>query len=287
VSGPLERPVDLFHVGPQKSGTTWIYRCLREHPQVACPPRDTIHYYDMFYARGPRWYAQHFRDARPEQKLFDPTPSYLRSPGAARRIAADNPEARIALCMRNPIERAFSHYWHEKKKRRFDFGFEEVLTNYDLFSSWIEPGFYAEHVERFLEHFPRAALLCQRYDDLERDPAGFLGQLLAFAGVDPGFTPAVLRRRVNAAGSRHGFVDTWLLPRINGALRRVGRATGSARLSRGFGGLSGKAEYLQGVPAELLGPLREICEPEIVRVERLLGCDLASWRETPGGAGVA
>ena len=100
--GP-NRVVQLFHVGPQKSGTTWIYRCLAEHPGVAVPPRDSIHFFDMHFGRGDGWYLEHFQDAHADQPLFDPTPSYLRSPWAPRRIAAHNPGARIALCLRHPV----------------------------------------------------------------------------------------------------------------------------------------------------------------------------------------
>ena len=115
------KPVDIFHIGPQKTGTTWIYRCSREHPEIAVPPKDSIHYFDMFYPRGRGWYAEFFADAKPGQKLIDPTPSYIRSPLAAARIYEENPEAKIVLCLRHPIERAFSHYWHEKKRGRFNF----------------------------------------------------------------------------------------------------------------------------------------------------------------------
>src|SRR5690606_27558532 len=186
------KPVEIFHIGPQKSATTWIYRCLQEHPQVAAPPKDSIHYFDMFYAFGRSWYETFFANARPDQKLFDPTPSYIRAAQAPARIAKENPGARIVVSLRDPIERAFSHYWHMKKNRVITFEFSDVLDNYDLFSSWIEPGFYAEHIERYLEFFPREQILCQRFDDLERDPRLFLDQLLVFYGLDTNFTPSVL-----------------------------------------------------------------------------------------------
>ena len=121
------RSVDVFHIGPQKAATTWVYRCLEEHLSIACPPTGSIHYYDIFYARGQDWYAQFFEEARPDQLLIDPTYTYIRSPWAPRRIVKDSPNAKIIFCLRNPIERAFSHYWHEKKKGKIAFDFEEGL----------------------------------------------------------------------------------------------------------------------------------------------------------------
>jgi hypothetical protein len=263
--------VELFHIGPQKAGTTWVYRCLREHPGVACAPRDSVHYFDMFYGRGRDWYASHWRHADDGQKLFDATPSYIRSPWAPQRIAHENPEARIVLCLRDPIERAFSHFWHEKKKRRFEFRFEEVLENYDLFSSWIEPGFYAEHIERYLEHFPREQILCQRFEHLGENPGGFLDELLGFLGVEGAFRPSVLRRRINAAGPRR---DPW-----NRGLHAGGQVLQRLGLpAPRMAWLTGKAEHSRGIVPELRSELAALCEPEIRRVEALLGLELSAWR---------
>ncbi len=281
------RPVDLFHIGPQKAATTWVYRCLAEHPQVAAPERDTIHYFDMFYARGRDWYAAHFPEAGPEQKLFDPTYTYIRSPWAPERIARENPQARIVLCLRNPIERAFSHYWHEKKKGVIRYPFEEVLRNYDLFASWVEPGFYARHLGRYLEHFPREQLLCQRFERLEADPAGFLAELLDFAGLSRDFTPSLLHERAAPAGAE----QRWLRPgtylfRSQRLLRRLGVSADAIDWARrNVPGMQWRAEYDAGVPAALHARLLEICEPEIAALESLLGEDLHGWRRPPQGEG--
>jgi hypothetical protein len=232
----------------------------------------------MFYSKGREWYAAFFSEAREGQKLFDPTPSYLRSPWAARRIAEENPAAKIVICLRNPVERAFSHFWHEKKKRKFNFEFGEVLVNYDLFSSLLEPGFYAEHIERYLCHFPREQILCQLFDDLGNDPEAFLSQLLRFLEIDESLKPSVLQRKVNIAGHRSGFISSYFLPKAKALFRRGGlKAIGEHPYL-----MSGKSEYLRGVPEDLRAPLAEICEPEIARLERLLGLDLRSWRKAAG-----
>jgi hypothetical protein len=274
------RPVELFHIGPQKAATTWVYRCLLEHPEVACPPRATIHYFDMFYGRGRSWYAGFFADALEGQKLFDPTYSYIRSPLAPARIARENPRARIALCMRNPIERAYSHYWHERKKGVIRYAFSEILENYDLFASWLEPGFYATHIERYLEHFPREQLLCQLFDRLPHDPRAFLRELLEFAGVDPGFEPSVLLEQVNPAGPVFSAPSpAYWLHRTQRVLGRIG--VGQKTLERLRAALRGRAEYERGIPARLHVALCEVCEPEIARLETLLDLDLSAWRQPP------
>ena len=269
------KPVDLFHIGPQKSGTSWLFRALIEHPQIACPPEDSIHYFDMFYVKGRSWYEEQFASAEEGQLLFDPTPSYIRSPWAAERMAKENPNARIIFCLRDPIERAFSHYWHERKKKAICFSFAEALSNYDLFSSWIETGFYARHLERYLDFFPKEQILAQRFETLEDDPRAFLKEALDFFGVSADFEPAVLNKRVNAAGARR---DVW--NRGKAAVNKIGlrvtpkqwRRTGLDRV------FSGRDEYLRGVPEEIRARLLEVFAPETERLENLLGMELTAWK---------
>lgn len=280
------KPVELFHVGPQKAATTWVYRCLRRHPQIACPPQAAIHYFDIFYARGRDWYAGFFAAAREGQLLFDPTYTYIRSPLAPARIARENPQAKIVLCMRNPIERAFSHWWHERKKGVIRYAFAEVLENYDLFASWVEPGFYALHIERYLEHFPREQLLCQLFERLAADPGRFLRELLEFAGVDASFEPPELWERINPAGPAWNALSPALwLTRSRRGLARLGlRPETLERWRAAIPALRGRAEYERGIPPELYARLLEVCEPEIVRLEALLDLDLSRWRTPPQGA---
>lgn len=278
------KPVELFHIGPQKSAHTWVYEALREHPGVAATHSDCVYYFDMFYARGRDWYAGCFRPATQGQRLFDATCTYIRSPWAAERIRLENPEARIALSMRNPIERAFSHYWQEKKRRRIRYDFSAVLSNYDLFSSWLEPGFYAEHIERYLRCFGREQILCQLYDDLQERPQAFLAELLDFYGLDPDFEPSILNRRVNEASPRTDVVSLGL---HRG--RRLLEARGLGAWLSGSGqlaaALSGKAEYLRGIPDALYDELLAISAPEITRLEKLLDLKLDAWRERPAARG--
>lgn len=266
------RQIDIFHIGPQKAATTWVYRCLKEHPQICCPPKDSVHYYDIHYERGSHWYENHFSHAEPSQLLFDPTPSYIRSPIAIRRMASDNPKAKIVICIRHPVERAFSHYWHEKKKKRINYAFDEVLQNYDLFSSWVEPGLYAEHLKRIMQYFPQEQILCQLFDDLGRDPQAFLEQLTSFLGIERSFSPAVLKKRVNVAGYRRTLLGT-CLGVANRVLERFG--VGVDRVPTL---LTGKSEYQRGISPELHDSILRICKSDIEELERILSIDLSRWK---------
>jgi len=276
----MVRPFDVLHIGPQKTATTWMYRCFREHEKIALPETDELHFRDIHYHRGIAWLDQQFDDSVKTAIRIDMTSSYLRSPLAAQRARETNPNARIILCLRDPVERAFSHYWHEKKKNRFNYNFAECLENYDLYCSWIEPGLYATHVQRWTEAFGSEAILMQEFDKLRKDPRGFLAEALAFVGLDQPFEPSVIDRKINVASPRR---NQWLqAPRRAIRASRVAPMAGKAlQMVRRLQAATGLGvERLSDVPPEVTAELRRIFEPEIRQLECILGQPLPSLRAT-------
>jgi hypothetical protein len=244
----------------------------------------------MFYHRGEQWYKDQFPAQKFGNKIFDPTYTYIRSPWAPRRIADDHPEAKFILCLRNPVERAFSHYWHEKKKQKIAFEFNEVLENYDLYSSWIEPGLYAEHIERYQQCFERDQFLFLRFEDLKQNPQEFLNNIFTFVEVDTGFRPSILDKKSNAATGRKTPLNKgWY--KIKSIIADIGMERPLKELnvdkaakkieSLPIAGklLNDKDEYEKGVPAAIRTELLYIIEPEIERLEKLLDINLKDWKK--------
>lgn len=189
----------FFLAGFQKCATTWLHRCLEEHPQIFVPNVDMVHYYDMNYHRGRDWYEKFYQSYNQEQMRGDTTVSYARSELAIKRIAKTNSNAKIILSLRNPITRAFSHYWHEKKKGKIQFGFQEIFENYDLFSDWIETGFYSIAIKRVKKYFSEVKLYILLFDDIEADPKTAIQKFYEFLCVDSDFEPTYLTKKVNVA----------------------------------------------------------------------------------------
>ena len=111
---------DFVVIGAQKAGTTSLYRMLRKHPQVHMPRTKELHYFDFHYERGPEWYAAQFRPGRWERRRGEATPNYMWGPLARQRLIADLPSARIIAILRNPVDRAYSHYWHDRRRREME-----------------------------------------------------------------------------------------------------------------------------------------------------------------------
>jgi hypothetical protein len=110
--------------GGQRCGTTSLYRALAAHPTVVkAVLHKGVHYFDVGYDRGPRWYRAHFPTYRQADRVyrkygvaaqtFESSPYYMYHPHAMDRIAADLPAVRLLVLVRDPVERAYSQHAHE------------------------------------------------------------------------------------------------------------------------------------------------------------------------------
>lgn len=269
--------VEIFHIGPQKTASTWLYYCFKEHPDISIASTDSIHYFDMNFHRSDNWYLSHFNPDEKGKKI-DMTQSYIRSLTAPGLIAEYNPSAKLTLCIREPISRAFSHYWHNKKKSDFNFTFEQVFKNYDLFSSWVETGFYAQKIETYLQHFDRDSIHIQIYDELIQSPEEFLQKTFDFMGVDSSFKPSVLNKRINQAKpqkSKEEQKRQKILQKL-----RLHKPASNVQKALIKSGIIQKPEIekLESVSPEIIDKLLEIYEPETKKLETLLDIDLSHWR---------
>ena len=204
---------DFLVIGAQKAGTTALYSYLRWHPAVLGPSWKEVSYFDRHYLRGEAWYRGQFpnklrirlaeRRSGSSPVVGEASPSYLPHPLAPERVAAQLPHARLIALVRNPIDRALSHYHHEVALGREPLTFEEALAREDertrgevermvaepaYFSAawwnftYFSRGLYAEQLEPWLALFPdRVAVLPT--DDLAERPDETYLRVLGFLGV--------------------------------------------------------------------------------------------------------
>ena len=199
------RPLpDFLILGAQKAGTTALYAYLRWHPQITGPSFKEVSFFDRHYARGERWYRAHM-PVRRRGIVGEASPGYLLHPLAPERVAHMLPTARLVVLLRNPVDRAFSHYQHEVALGREQLSFGEALAREDermagevdrmvadpsYFSyawwnyTYAARGRYAEQLERWFDAFPREQLLVLLTDDLAADTAGTYRRTLEFLGVE-------------------------------------------------------------------------------------------------------
>ncbi len=212
---PWARPafrVGFLIAGVQKGGTTALEAYLRDHPQVCLGDRKELHFFDdeARFAQPRADYADyhaHFQPGRGHRIVGEATPIYLYWAAAPARIHAYNPAMRLIVALRNPIERAYSHWNMERDRGAESLPFGAALRAeseraaaarplQDRVHSYVDRGFYTAQLQRLWQLFPREQTLVLRQEDLRARPAEALARVTAFLGVDP--LPAVAPREVHA-----------------------------------------------------------------------------------------
>jgi hypothetical protein len=178
---PSARP-NFLHLGPGKSGSTWLHEVLIGHPEVFLTKAKDLYYFSRYFERGTSWYASHFRDATAQQHIVgEVCPDYLVSPLAAERIHSTlGPSLQLMVTLRDPVERAFSSHLYLAKHGLAEATFRETLKAHP---ELLNEGRYGTLLQRYLQYFDKSQLLVATFDDLEADPQRFLNSVTNYLGI--------------------------------------------------------------------------------------------------------
>lgn len=270
---------DFLMIGGGRCGSTWIYRCLLEHPQVFVPEeRKELHFFnrDSNFYQGLTWYGSFFKDATKNQIVGDITPSYLCAPKAARRIHNILPNAKLIVSLRDPSERAFSSYLGYLLKGYISSNtsiFEaDKILNFDHQSGILEHGMYAKHLERFFQYYNRESCLILFFDELKKDPFRYLQRIYEFLVLNKEFRPKVLYEIVNRGHYAKKLRPLFMLA------RNLPRPIDHIMIAILFRIRDRFAKPNPKLDKELRSRLIEFYKPHIQRLESLLNVDLSAWR---------
>ena len=213
---PYRMMPDFIVIGAMRCGTTSLYRYITDHPRIAPAFKKEVHFYDLHYADGLDWYRTHF-PLKVSQRLsargYDPgfitgeaSPYYLFHPGVPARVKQHSPDAKLLVILRNPVDRAFSHYQQQVRSGTEKLSFEEALEReeerlhgevekmladerYNSYNhrhySYVSRGVYADQLERWFQLFPREQFLIFNSEQLYREPAATMERVFRFLGVLP------------------------------------------------------------------------------------------------------
>jgi hypothetical protein len=228
----LRMAPDFLIVGAQRCGTTSLFRYLAGHP-VVVPPlfQKGIHFFDMNYTRGLRWYRGQFpirsladrRVATTGQRAVsgEASPYYLFHPLAAERIARDLPAVSLIVLLRDPVERAVSAHRQETARGFETEPFERALeleetrlageleriradpayvSFHHQHHAYLARGRYAEQLRRLFDLVGRERVLVLESTDLFAAPQAVWERLLEFLGL-PRWSPPVFDRHNAQAGT--------------------------------------------------------------------------------------
>ena len=242
--------LDFIVPGAQKSGTTALHYFSSKHPQIALPDRQELHFFDdeENFSRTPVDYEllqRHFRPIRRGQISGEVTPSYLYWKPAMERIHAYNPQIKLVILLRNPIDRAFAHWNMQRFKDREALDFMDAIkeeprriaTPLSIESrrfAYVDRGFYSMQLERVFKSFPREQVHIVKFEEFRDRKQESLDSIFDFLGV----------KRIRIGRDK----DRNVVP------------------------------YERAMKAEERKYLAEVFAAEIGKLEEMVGWDLAEWR---------
>lgn len=204
---------DFLIIGAQKCGTTSLYTFLMQHPNVGPAFEKEVRYFNNHYQKGENWYRAHFptnyykylMTQRAGTRLItgEGEPSYLPNPVVPQRAFDLTPGVKLIVMLRNPVDRAYSHYQHRFARGREALTFEEVVRadketlrngwdhiptdDYKRLGhshySYLPRGVYVDQIRNWMTVFPKEQFLIIRAEDFFSDTQIIFNEVLAFLGL--------------------------------------------------------------------------------------------------------
>mgnify|MGYP005846693523 CR=1 FL=1 len=207
-------------IGVPRGGSTWLYEVLDAHPDVyVSQQRKEVHFFDRSFDKGWAWYESFFpAEAGRYLAVGEVTPHYIYSQEAMERIRATPSITRLITTLRDPVERAFSHYTWRMQHDNYRGDFRSFLADYPEAVEW---GRYSSHLERCFGLFPRESVLVLVCEHAFADVPGALRRIAEHLGVDAGRFPAGTGgTRVNTAVSPRSGAAYKVASRVGAFMRR-------------------------------------------------------------------
>ena len=211
---------NFFIVGAPKAGTTSLYQYLNAVPGVYMSPMKEPRYFTTIVpvetsavppVRDKAEYLRLFQGVKDEVAIGEASVAYLRDPETPKRIHDVVPGARIIILLRDPVERAFSNYLMHVREGWQTVSFQEALQKGLYRDSYLEEGFYAEQIKRYLDTFGPERVKILIFEEFIQDTKRAVSDVLRFLDVDS--------EPPDSAGEAH---NAFAMPRSRWAYRIFG-----------------------------------------------------------------
>lgn len=309
---------NFFVVGAAKSGTTTLYNFLEQHHEVYMSPIKEPHHFckditienfsdeykhylstrnvnlseylktDLtkkiweWYIKDYDQYLQLFKNVKEEKMIGEISNGYLFSKVSAAEIYKTYPQAKIVMILRNPVERAYSHYLANVRDGRTTLSFkEEVLYDMNkkrkgwcISHCYIEMGMYYEQVKRFIDIFPNAQIKIYLNDNLRENASALGKDLFNFINVDDQTSVDFNQKQNEARMPKSAGLIKFITQ--TGIKRKIFRAL-PLKMQEKIKPLFFKEGHVPSISAEDRAWLIEIFREDILKTQTLIGRDLSSW----------
>jgi hypothetical protein len=279
--GKVLRLPTFIHVGPPRTGTTWLHEALTGH--IGLPSEKETRFFDVRYHRGVEWYCNLFGDYPAEVSAGEMGPTYFANAVARERIKHHIPDCKIIVTFREPAARLYSLYRLIRSGSR---PVQDTFEEYWRFQveCGSDPCGYSTQLKRWQATFGKARVLVRFYEDLSSNPQGYLDAVCDFIGArrialdraapsNANVYPAPGAAATSTTARRAYEALDWA--RRNGArpIIALGRRTALWKMMR-----RRLVEEFPPLSQESAEEIRAMMLPETEELELITGRDLSSWK---------
>lgn len=281
---------NLFIIGAMKSGTTSLHNYLNKHPDIfMCEPKEPGYFVkELQWTNGPEWYLGLFRNAQGARIIGESSTQYTKRPmyeGVPERIRDMSPNARFIYIMRDPVERAISHYWHEVRELASGGERRSMLDAVRRDTQYTDYSDYAMQLEDYIRIFGRDAVYALTFEAMTTDPLTTIQRIFEWLGVDTSVVPRNLDERWNVMSTelrqvrgfgllnrlRHSQFWSRIAPLMPRPLKDIGNRLAVKQIRK-------SDEENEAVISYLRPRLQEKTEA----LRKLLGRDFPEWKTLYG-----
>lgn len=286
--------------GAARSATTALYYLLIQHPQVFLPSIKETRFFSRDYEKGLPWYEQtYYADAKNATAVGDISPLYLIDERCAERIYKSlGPEVKLIFMLRNPVERAYSHYCMLRQHQFEDLSFENAIARdepdriakslqyyrHEYGFQYLKGSTYSQTIQRYLDYFEPERIKYVVFEEFVGDTKDQLGDILRFLGINDRFEfkyDVYLNQRTVAGSSKINKLF-YRNPLVQKARDRIQRQTGwktqSLLKKMKTTLLTERDARIEPMDQDVRKRLYSYFGAETARVEALISRDLSIWK---------
>jgi len=173
----LNKP-NFIYCGFPKSGSTWLYKILKNHKEVYVPEVKEIFYFDRYFNKGYNWYNNFYSKLNKEHKIaIDISHDYVFDKQVPRRIYNTlGEDLKIGFILRNPFDYSYSQYLYLKKYGFTDSNFLDTVKKYDYITRTSN---YADYLSEYFKYFNTDVIKIWYFNELLEDPCAFAKKIFA------------------------------------------------------------------------------------------------------------
>jgi len=214
---------NFLYIGASRSGSTWLYQILKEHPDVFVPLAKDVMFFDRNFERGLGWYASYFKNWGQETAAGELSHCYFLEETTAVRIHQTLPDVKLICCLREPVDKALSDYlYNQNVTMEVDLRLHKDFADYVRLPEVAWAVNYDVLLAPFFKLFGPQRILVLFYDELKSNPEDFAKRVYTFLGVDAGVRPPSLHTRINAARTSRFSGASWVAKKLGEWIRARG-----------------------------------------------------------------